>query len=87
MDVYDRIEKMLIRYLEAEKGIIAVSAFLGDTNGPYDDGCDTCGHGSTERSFEIYYKTATMKNSSYIEISGDPLGFFPTLLEYDEIDM
>lgn len=84
MTVEERIANMLIRYLKAEKGIDAISAFFGDTNGPYDDGCDTCGHGSTERSFEIYYKTATMKNSTYIELDGDPLGFFPTLLEYDE---
>lgn len=83
MDVYDRIEQMLLRYLEAEKGIKAVSASFGDTEGPYDDGCDTCGYGSTGMSFEIYYKTATDKYGKTLSIEGDPLGFFPTLLEYD----
>jgi hypothetical protein len=82
--VEERITKMLIRYLKAVKGIDAIDAYFGDTNGPYDDGCDTCGHGSTERSFDIYYKTAIMKNAAYIELPGDPLGFFPVLLEFDE---
>lgn len=84
MDVYDRIEKMLIRFLAAEKGITAISANFGGTEGPYDDGCDTCGYGSTGMTFEINYKTATDKYGKTISMDGDPLGFFPTLLEYDE---
>jgi hypothetical protein len=83
MDVNARIEKMLIRYLLEEKDIVATTAWFGDTEGPYDDGCDTCGHGSTEMSFEIYYNVAGSNNRKWIDVEGDPLGFFPTLLEYD----
>lgn len=84
MDVYDRIEKMLIRYLAAEMGIVAIKASFGDTEGPYGDGCDTCGYGSTGMTFEIYYRTATDNYGKTLSMDGDPLGFFPTLLEYDE---
>ena len=82
--VEERIEQMLIRYLLAEKDILAATARFGDTEGPYDDGCDTCGYGSTGRTFEIFYTVPGSKNRKWIDIDGDPLHFFPTLLEYDE---
>lgn len=84
MDVYDRIEQMLIRYLADEKSIDAKEAHFGDTEGPYNDGCDTCGYGGTDMFFEIRYLPAGESKWKGLEISGDPLGFFPTLLEYDE---
>ena len=84
MNVYERIEKMLIRYLKAEKNIDAVAARFGDTESALFDGCDTCGHGGTEMSFEINYKVTNGGPYKTLDITGDPLGFFPTLLEYDE---
>lgn len=80
--VEERIEKMLLRYLLEEKDIVAGSAYLDCTNSALDDGCDTCGYGGTEISFDICYKLPSARFNSRIEIPGDPLNFFPALLKY-----
>lgn len=85
MDVFDRIEKMLIAYLADKRNIIATKAHFGDTEGPYNDGCDTCGYGGTGMTFEICYVLEGEKNYQGLYIEGDPLGFLPTLLEYDAV--
>lgn len=83
MEINDRIEAMLIQYLKTEHNIEAIGASFGYTEGPYNDGCDTCGYGCTEMSFDIIYNIKDQRYGSHISIDGDPLGFFPTLLKYD----
>lgn len=87
MNVYDRIDKMLVNYLKAEKNIVAFSANFGDTEESDSMGCDTCGYGSSYMSFEIHYRTDDSPYNNTLSIEGDPLGFFPTLLEYDTEDL
>lgn len=81
--VEERIERMLIRYLLEEKDVLASEAIFYGTDSALDDGCDTCGYGSTEMSFSIRYKAVASKTYSLLEMSGDPLDFLPTLLKYD----
>lgn len=81
--VEERIEKMLLRYLLEEKDIVAGSAGFDSTNSAMDDGCDTCGYGSTEMSFDIWYCLPDGKYAKTLEVQGDPLNFLPTLLKYD----
>lgn len=84
MDVEERIERMLINYLAKEQGIAAHAAWFGDTEGPYDDGCPTCGYNSTGMTFEIAYRLTIDNSLRVLNLDGDPLNFFPTLLKYDE---
>jgi len=81
--VEDRLEKMLIRYLLEEKDILAAEARFYGTNSAMDDGCDTCGYGSTEMSFDIQYKPVDSKTYKFLELPGDPLDMLPVLLKYD----
>lgn len=81
--VEERIEKMLIRWLLAEKDIVAAEAYFAGTNSAMDDGCDTCGDGGTEMNFDICYKRVGGTKLVYLEIQGDPLNFLPELLKYD----
>lgn len=82
MTVEERIEKMLLRYLLEEKDVVASQAGFDSTNSAMDDGCDTCGYGSTEMSFDIWCSLPGSKNYKELEIPGDPLNFLPTLLKY-----
>lgn len=80
--VEEHIEKALIRYLKAVHKITANHAYLNDTNSALNDGCDTCGHGSTGISFDIRYSRTGVKYYETLEVAGDPLNFFPTLMKY-----
>lgn len=88
MSIEKRIEKALIRYLAAEHNIKATVAYLDDTsyNSGSFSGCETCGYGADEAgmSFDIAWRDDTMTRTSYVTVDGDPLGFFPTLYDYDE---
>lgn len=84
MTFMDRLNKALVRYLNEYVGIKAIEAHLSDTtSSDYNIGCDTCGHGGIEMSFDISYKLGTEKYFRSYEVSGDPIWFLPTLLEYD----
>lgn len=84
MTIEERIARALINYLDKVHGIQAVHAFFDETtSADYSSGCDTCGYGSDDMSFEIGYKTAEDRHFRYRTISGDPLNFLPTLFEYD----
>lgn len=82
MTVEERIERALIRYLKTEHKITANHAYLDDTNSDLGDGCDTCGHGSTEMNFDIRYSRTGVKYYETLEVAGDPLNFFPKLMKY-----
>jgi len=81
--VEERIESMLIRYLLEEKDILAAEAMFYGTNSALDDGCDTCGWGSTEMTFTVRYKPVAGKHFEFLELGGDPLDMLPVLLKYD----
>lgn len=81
--VEERIERMLVRYLLEEKDILAAEAIFYGTNSGLDDGCDTCGYGSTEMSFDVRYKPVGSTSYNFLELPGDPLDMLPVLLKYD----
>lgn len=85
MTVDERIERMLLRYLLAEKDIVASEAHFDETSyDAWNTGCDTCGYGGADMYFSIRYVPTGSTKWSSLDIDGDPLSFFPTLLEYDE---
>jgi hypothetical protein len=81
--VEERISNMLVKWLLEEKDILAAEAIFYGTNSGLDDGCDTCGYGSTEMSFDIRYKPVGSKTYEWLNLSGDPLDMLPVLLKYD----
>lgn len=83
----DRLNAALVRYLNEVAGIKAIEAHLSDTtSSDYNTGCDTCGYGGIEMSFDISYRLSTETRFRNYEVSGDPIWFLPTLLEYDTED-
>ena len=92
--VEQKINDMLCRYLKAEHGIDTGKAWLSETDVSvergWSDGCDTCGHGrdDTETSMSFYIRyhddNANWGKISSVMIGGDPLNFFPTLMQYEE---
>lgn len=83
MTVEERISNMLIKWLLEEKDILASDAMFYGTNSGLDDGCDTCGYGSTEMSYDIRYKAVAGKHYEFLNMVGDPLDLLPVLLKYD----
>jgi hypothetical protein len=83
MTIVDRINAALIRYLNEEVKIKAVSAEFDITESSDNDGCDTCGHGASDMSFGIRYKLCQDAYWRLHEEEGDPLQFLPTLLAFD----
>jgi len=85
MSVKEDLEKLLIKWLKENKNIDAVEASLGtDTTDSDDNGCSTCGYGSDPMSFELNYRTAEMKHTTYMYILRDPLEFLSELLAFEE---
>lgn len=83
MTFMDKINAALVRYLREVRNIEAVDAHFGDTEDGMGGGCDTCGQGADEMSFEIIYRMSDKSQWKWIELDGDPLQFLPTLLDYD----
>lgn len=81
--VEERISNMLIKWLLDEKDILAESAYFYGTTSGLDDGCDTCGYGSTEMGYEIVYRPVGATTNTWLELTGDPLDLLPVLLKYD----
>lgn len=81
--VEERISNMLVKWLLDEKDILAESAYFYGTNSGDNDGCDTCGYGSTEMSYEVVYCPVGADNQIWLELTGDPLDLLPVLLKYD----
>lgn len=88
MNIDERIEKALIKYLDAVHFISASKAWLDETEhrSYFYAGCDTCGYGApdSEFSFSIRYSPLEgPRNGNHsVEIEGDPLNFFPVLFGF-----
>lgn len=83
MTFMDRINAALVRYLLEVRSIEAVEAEFDTTDSGTFAGCDTCGNGAGETTFDIRYKLYNDFHWRFHTEDGDPLQFLPTLLAFD----
>ncbi|MGW1231452.1 hypothetical protein [Streptomyces californicus] len=93
MTVDERIQALVIKWLEVNHGIKAVSAARIDEDG-WDfqtesaGGCDTCAYSTTYMELTIWYGLETDHDSAhhqhYIEVATDPLTFLSELLRLED---
>lgn len=79
----EKIERGLKLYLKEVHGVTGeiLTASLSNYDESGFGGCDTCGYGSSESSFDIDYHVKG-ERATWKTIDGDALSFFAILLEY-----
>jgi hypothetical protein len=88
--VEDRIQALVIKWLEVNRGIEAKSARIDEDDWAvrrgYSSGCDTCGFGSDPDYMEltIWYQN-TDDISGYVELAMNPLTFLAELLTLEDV--
>ena len=89
MTVEERIQALVIKWLEVNLGIEAKTAQIDEDdwairNG-YSGGCDTCGYGVEPDYLEltIWYTTIGDSRKRYVEVKTDPLSFLAQLLKLE----
>jgi hypothetical protein len=87
--VEERIQALIIKWLEVNRGIEAKTAQIDEDDWAmrtgYSNGCDTCGWGSDPDYLEltIWYTTTEYSPKRYIEVQTDPLSFLAEMLKLD----
>lgn len=86
MSVKNDLNELIRRWLKAEKGIDACNAWLDDyMSAPSFSGCETCGYGSDDYSFDINYEVPGVHGVKYLTIDRSPLSWLAdTLLPFEE---
>jgi hypothetical protein len=87
--VEERIQALVIKWLEVNRGIEAKTAQIDEDDwamrSGYSSGCDTCGYGSSPDYMEltIWYTDAESYGKKYVEVETDPLNFLAELLKLE----
>jgi hypothetical protein len=87
--VEERIQALIIKWLEVNHGIEAKTARIDEDDWAmrtgYSSGCDTCGWGSDPDYLEltIWYTTTEDSRKRYVEVKTDPLSFLAELLKLE----
>ncbi|NEC21156.1 hypothetical protein [Streptomyces parvus] len=91
MTVEERIQALIIKWLEVEHGIKAVSARIDeddwDIQTESSGGCDTCAYSTTYMELTIWYGLesdhGSVPRQHYVEVATDPLTFLSDLLRLE----
>jgi hypothetical protein len=87
--VEERIQALIIKWLEVNRGIEAKTAQIDEDDWAmrtgYSNGCDTCGWGNDPDYLEltIWYTTTEDSHKRYVEVQTDPLSFLAEMLKLD----
>lgn len=89
MTVEERIQALVIKWLEVNRGIEAKSARIDEDDWEvhrgYSSGCDTCGYGSDPDYMELtIWYTSVAGLASYIEVQMNPLTFLAELMKLED---
>ncbi|MFJ7329054.1 hypothetical protein ACIQVN_22780 [Streptomyces cyaneofuscatus] len=92
MTVDERIQALVIKWLEVEHGIKAVSARIDeddwDIQTESSGGCDTCAYSTTYMELTIWYRLEAdhdfVPHQHYVEVATDPLTFLSELLRLED---
>lgn len=89
MTVEERIQALVVKWLEAERHIKASSARIDEDDWEIQSGssgCDTCDYGSSPDYLELtiwYSLEGESGYQHYIEVAKDPLSFLAELLRLE----
>ncbi|MFD4608302.1 hypothetical protein ACFWOT_09320 [Streptomyces sp. NPDC058440] len=88
MTVDERIQALVIKWLEVEHGIKATAAFIDEDDWAVktesSGGCETCAWDVEYMELTIWYSKAGEIGQRYIEVRADPLSFLAELLRLEE---
>lgn len=88
MTVNERIQELVIKWLEINEGIKAVSAHIDEDDWEMrtesSGGCDTCAWDVDYMVLTVWYSTAGEIGQRYVEIRKDPLSFLAELLRLED---
>ncbi|NEB42521.1 hypothetical protein [Streptomyces sp. SID14515] len=92
MTVNERIQDLVIKWLEAEHGIKAVSAQIDEDDWEIQTessgGCDTCAYSTDYMELTVWYGLegdhGPAPHQHYIEVRTDPLTFLSELLRLED---
>jgi hypothetical protein len=88
--VEERIQALVVKWLEVERHIKATSAKIDEDDWEIQHGsrgCDTCDYGSTPNYLELtiwYSLEGEYGHQHYIEVAKDPLSFLAELLKLED---
>ncbi|MFF4557189.1 hypothetical protein [Streptomyces sp. NPDC001422] len=85
MTVTERIEALVIQWLQVNSGITAVKASIDEDDWAVKTGwgCDTCGPSEAYMELTIWYTTREGLKS-FVEVETDPMSFLAELLRLDD---
>ncbi|MEV5883117.1 hypothetical protein AB0L74_10435 [Streptomyces sp. NPDC052020] len=88
MTVNERIQALVIKWLEVHEGIKAVSARIDEEDWAIKSEqygyCDTCAYDEEYLELTIWYSTADEVGQRYVEVRKDPLSFLAELLHLED---